>query len=186
MSVFKSSGIVLKIHKMRDGKLLYTVFSDMYGKIMCSKKYSKTEKCVDVWYVINFEIITDSKSDISNIKNIKILSQFNGENKLFREINSYLELIALIKNSTAPWVEHLEIFEIIPIIHTMADDTKLSIKILLAKLKVMQLLWNLKNQDKDPTVQKILKFIHSYKTLDIVKLSWVQPEIALKLENICK
>gem|GEM_PF-5315804 len=48
MSVFKSSGIVLKIHKMRDGKLLYTVFSDMYGKIMCSKKYSKTEKCVDV------------------------------------------------------------------------------------------------------------------------------------------
>ncbi len=186
MSVFKSSGIILKIHKMRDGKLLYTVFSDMYGKIMCSKKYSKTEKSVDVWYVINFEIITDSKSDIHTIKNIKILSQFSWENKEFREINAYLELIALIKNSTAPWVEHREIFDTIPVIHTLDTDNNIYIKILLAKLKIMQLLWNLSNENSDVTVQKILKFIHSYKIADIVKLTWIHDDITHKLENICK
>ncbi|MDF1682906.1 MAG: recombination protein O N-terminal domain-containing protein [Patescibacteria group bacterium] len=48
MSVFKDEAIVLKIEKIRDKELLYTLFTKTYGKIRANKKYSKTEKSIDL------------------------------------------------------------------------------------------------------------------------------------------
>lgn len=186
MSVFKSSGIILKTHKMRDGKLLYTVFSDMYGKIMCSKKYSKTEKSVDVGYVINFEIITKQDSDIHSIKNIKIISELQTENKNFTTIVNYLELIASILNNNALGIENLEIYNIVPSLHKIQDHKEFYNKIILAKLKLKQLLWDLPWESQDPTVVKILWFIHTHKIQDVLKLSQIKQEIIEKLVKTLK
>ena len=73
MSIFKTKWIILKIHKIRDKDFLYTIFSKDYWKIMCNKKFSKKEKTLDLWYLINFEIITKENVSIHKIKNIKIL-----------------------------------------------------------------------------------------------------------------
>jgi len=175
MWVFKSSGIILKIHKSRDAKLLYTIFS---------KKYSKTEKTLDIWYVVNFEIITQTKSDIHSIKNIKILSEFQSSEKWFKQINSYLELIASIKDKTALWVENLQIFSIIPNLHTIQESEDFYTKTLLSNLKLQSLCWELQLENKDPTVAKILKFIYSSDHQKILKLSWINDEILKKLEQL--
>ena len=186
MWVFKASGVILKIHKWRDGHLLYTIFSDAYGKIMCSKKYSKTEKTVDIGYLTNFEIITKNESNIHSIRNIKIISELSFNDKSFVELNSYLELIALILTTTAPWVENREIFSLIPNIHKIQNKDNIACKIILAQLKHIDISWSLDITHTDPTVQKILWFIHRSNIQDILRLWWISHEIESLLKNHIK
>ena len=44
MSVFKDKAIVLKVDKIAEKDLLYTIFSYDYWKLKVSKKFSKKEK----------------------------------------------------------------------------------------------------------------------------------------------
>lgn len=183
MWVFKASGVILKIHKWRDGNFLYTIFSDAYGKIMCSKKYSKTEKTVDIGYVANFEIITKNKSNIHSIRNIKIISELSFHDKSFSQLNSYLELIALIFTTTAPWVANREIFSLIPSIHKVQEKPDIACKLTLTKLKYIDISWDLDINHSDPTAQKILWFIHRSSIQDILKLTGISHEIEILLKN---
>ena len=97
MSVFKDKAIVLKVDKIAEKDLLYTIFSYDYWKLKVSKKFSKKEKNIDLGYIINFEIITKENVSIHKIKNVKIKSEFNLENKrTFSEINIFLEILSLI------------------------------------------------------------------------------------------
>ena len=72
MSVFKDKAIVLKVDKIAEKDLLYTIFSCDYWKLKVSKKFSKKEKNIDLGYIINFEIITKENVSIHKIKNVKI------------------------------------------------------------------------------------------------------------------
>ena len=100
MLIFKSSGIILKIHKVNEKDFLYTIFTQEYGKIICQKKYSKTEKSLDIGYLIQFEIETKEDKKIHKMRNIKILSDFSPTNKNFDVLNNYLELLAMIHQNT--------------------------------------------------------------------------------------
>ena len=67
LSIFNDKAIVLKINKAAwnnsnennfwkktsDKELLYTLFTKSYWKIKASKNYTKTEKNIDLGYVIN-------------------------------------------------------------------------------------------------------------------------------------
>lgn len=59
MSLFKTSAVVLQVHKQQEKENIYTIFSSDYGKIRIKKKFSKREKNIDIGYIINCEI--DSK-----------------------------------------------------------------------------------------------------------------------------
>jgi hypothetical protein len=48
-----------------------------YGKILCNKKFTTREKSLDLGFLINFEIDVKRNVNIHNIKNIKILDQFD-------------------------------------------------------------------------------------------------------------
>jgi len=46
--IFKSTGVILKIHKVNEKELMYTIFTQEFGKIFCQKKFSKREKTLDI------------------------------------------------------------------------------------------------------------------------------------------
>lgn len=183
MSIFKDKAIILKIEKSlkvndnnftktNDKEFLYTLFTKTYWKIKASKKYSKTEKSLDLWYNINFEIITSEKSKIHKIKNIKIKNEFNiNKDKNFYEINKYLEILALIYKEIPEWVAFEEIFEIIETINEKQNINET--RLILAKLKIKSLIWILNINHKDEIIKKILKFISVSKIENILKLTWI-------------
>jgi len=192
LSIFKDKAIVLKIdkvnsnsswEKIKDKELLYTLFTKTYWKIKANKTYSKNEKNIDIWYVINFEIITSVNKKIHKIKNIKINSEFNlNKDKNFSEINNYLETLSLIYREIPEWLSFEEVFKIIEEINTYEkiDLTKL----ILAKLKIKSLLWILDIENKNPIISKILKFINVSKIDSILKLTWINNELKKELENL--
>ncbi|MBT3728831.1 hypothetical protein HOG27_01850 [bacterium] len=45
---------------------------------------------------MNFEITTKENISIHKIRNIKILSEYNRENKSFKELNNYLVILSII------------------------------------------------------------------------------------------
>jgi hypothetical protein len=57
-------------------------------------------------------------------------------------------------------------------------------KILLAKLKITNILWNLPIDSNDKITEKILKFIHKNNIKEIFKLKWIEDEQKKILENI--
>ncbi|MDQ7009242.1 MAG: recombination protein O N-terminal domain-containing protein, partial [Candidatus Gracilibacteria bacterium] len=75
MSIFKNQGVVLKIKKLEEKNILYTILSSDYGKILCNKKLNTREKTLDLGYFIDFEIDVKHGVNIFNIKNIQILSE---------------------------------------------------------------------------------------------------------------
>ena len=100
MLIFKTHGIILKIHKVGEKDFLYTIFTDEYGKIMCQKKISAKEKTLDLGYEIQFEIETKEERKVHKMRNIKILSDFSPSTKKFLVLQKYLEVLAYIgKNS---------------------------------------------------------------------------------------
>ncbi len=194
MSIFKDKAIILKIDKSlkvndnnftktNDKEFFYTIFTKTYWKIKASKKYSKTEKSLDLWYNINFEIITSEKSKIHKIKNIKIKNEFNiNKDKNFYEINKYLEILALIFKEIPEWVAFEEIFEIIEKVNEKQniDETRL----ILAKLKIKSLIWILNINHKDEIIKKILKFISISKIENILKLTWINEDQKKELDLV--
>lgn len=195
--MFNDKAIVLNINKLlwnkingnnfskktSEKELLYTIFTKTYWKIKASKNYTKTEKNLDLGYVINFEIITNEKSKIHKIKNIKIKSEFNlNKDKNFYELNKYLEILALVHKEIPEWIAFEEIFDVIETINNYEkiDETKL----ILAKIKIKSLLWNLKIEHSDMIIEKILKFINISKIENILKLTWINEEQKKELDLI--
>ncbi len=183
MSVFKDKAIVLKIDKIKDKELLYSLFTYEYWKIKANKKYSAREKSIDLWNIINFEIHTKENLSIHKIKNIKIKSVFDiKKEKKFSCINLYLELLALVYREISPWIQNKEIFEIVEHINTYENIE--DIKIILAKIKIKYLLWNIWLEHNNTTIKKILKFISINHINEILKLSWINEELKKELEKI--
>jgi len=180
LSIFKTKWIILKIHKVNTGEFLYTIFTKEYGKILCNKKLSKKEKTLDLWYLVNFEIITKENSKIHKIKNIKILSEFSSNNKTFIELNSYLTILSIINNKTHDWLVIYELFKLLEVLNSHENIN--DIKLILIRLKVISIFWELNENNKNKTISKILKFINSNKINRILKLTGINEDIKKELE----
>lgn len=167
---------------MWSSEFLYTIFTYDYWIIKCVKKYSKREKSLDIWFLINFEIETKSGNTIHKIRNINILWEYKTENKKFLEINLFLELLSYLYKNIPEWTANFEIFNIIEKIIYFEDISET--RIILAKLKIINIFWTLNLSNSDKTVEKILKFINSNKISDILKLSWINNDIKEKLSSI--
>lgn len=182
MSVFKTKWIIIKIDKIAKNDFLYTIFSYDYWKIKANKKIAKQEKTLDIWYIINFEIETKKDISIHKIRNIKILSSFDYEKKSFLLINNFLELIALVLKNTPEWVQIFEIYNIFDFINNYEKITEE--KLLLAKLKIINILWELNIRSDDKIIEKILNFIDKNNIKEIFRLKWISEEQKKLLENI--
>ena len=183
MSIFKDKWIILKIEKIKDKDLLYTIFSQQYWKIRANKRFSKSEKTIDLWYIINFEIITKDNISIHKIRNIKILSEFNiNKDKNFSELNLYLTILSKIFRELPDWINNYEIFNIIENINT--NDKIDEIKLILTKLKIEAIVWNLNINNQNKVTEKILKFISKSSIENILRLTWINEELKKELDKI--
>jgi len=182
MSIFKDSWIILKKNK-NNKEEIYTIFSLKFGKILAMKKYSKKEKNLDLGFLIDYEIKVSEKNDISKIQNIKIINEFYTLNKNFTTIHNYLYMLNIVNNKLAFWIEHQELFEILNSINKYKKQD-INIKIILASLKIINLLWELQIENKDTNIKKILYFINKNKFSQIQKLTGISPELEKKLEKL--
>lgn len=182
MSSFKDKAIILKIEKITEKDLLYTLFSYDFWKIRANKKFSKKEKNLDLGYIINFEIITKENVSIHKIKNIKIKSEFFLENKTFSEINIFLEILSLIYKEIMDWIQNKEIFSVIEEINKKENIDE--IKLILAKIKIKFILGILWVEHKNPIISKILKFVYNNKIKEIFKLKWIDDALKEILKNL--
>lgn len=182
MSIFKTKGIILRINKLKPWEFLYTIFTREYWKILCNKKQSKTEKTLDLWYLINFEITTKENVSIHKIRNIKILSEFNSENKAFSILNNYLIILSIVHNKIPNWNPIYELFDLLELINSFKDIDET--KLILTRLKIVSILWELGESNSNETVAKILKFINSNKIDRVLKLTGINEEIRKELDWI--
>ncbi len=167
MSIFKTKAIILKTFKTNEKKLIYSIFTSDFGKIIVEKKINKKEKNIDIWYCINCEI---SWNKYYKIRNIKIINEFNTKNKTYKTIELYLQMLYYIYSKTP---EKLAIYEIVDIVKQINSYSKedLDTKIILAILKIKNILWELKIDNKNILINKILKFIDKNNFYNILKLS---------------
>ena len=182
MFIFKTKWIILKINHLKQNDFLYTILCEDYWKTICQKKIVNKEKSLDLGYIINFEIVTKEEKKIHKIRNIKILSEFTTEKKWFKIINNYLELLSLVLNHTPYWIPVLwiiQIFENINKINSLDE-----IKIILAKLKVLNIFWTLDIENKNPLIKRILKFIDKNKIENILRLSWINDDVKMELKEL--
>jgi len=182
MSIFKSKWIIIKIKKIGDKKLLYTILSSDYWKILCNKKFSNKEKNLDLGYLINFEIEVKSGVNINNIKNIKILSEFNSFWKEYSIIKNFLDLLNIINKKLPEKLVNLQIFNSLE--EVIKHENLNSIKLILSQLKIINLLWLLDLEHKNLTIKKILHFINKNKIENILKLVWIDEKLEKNLESI--
>jgi hypothetical protein len=183
MSIFKDSAIVLKITKQEKANFVYHLMSEKFWKIVAVKKLNSKEKSIDIWYHINYEIDSVWNSKINKLKMIKIINEFHYEWKKFKEINEFLNLINIILKKIGLWIENIAINEVVKdILKYNKDD--LEIKLILAQIKVINLLWELDINNKDKTIAKILSFINKNKFQDILKLSWITQGQKKELQNV--
>jgi len=182
LSVFKTSGIVLKVKKQNEKESLYTVFFRDYGILIVQKKKKVREKALDIGYNINCEIVTKSTQDIHTIGNIQISSQFIYEDREYKSIELYLKLVGYILKEVPRWVPHWEIHTVLQYLSKNSEWLWYE-KILLSFLKIQCILGNTKEID-DETIQKILKFVEWNKIERIMQLQWVDEEIIKKLEHL--
>jgi len=182
MSLFKTKAIILEIKKQSKDNHLYFVFSSDYWKILVNKKVRPKEKNLDIWYNINCEIIVNQNKDIHKIKNIKILNQFDYNNKNYSLIISYLELIWLLNQNLKHWLVNPAFYKIIDKINSLKNIDKT--KIILAKLKILHQLWILQEKHCDNIICKILNFISQNNIDKILLLKILDDDIINKLEQI--
>jgi hypothetical protein len=161
---------------------MYTIFTQEFGKIFCQKKFSKREKALDIWYMIQVEIETKEDKKVHKMRNIKILSDFAPQNRDFWVLNSYLEMLAMILRLSPDGLQIYQVLEIVETIHDYENITEE--KILLAKLKLSQIYWNLWLDHKNQTLQRILWFIHKNNFSEIVRLSGLNEDIKKDLEEL--
>lgn len=184
MSIFKTQWIVIKSKKISEKNNLYTIFTSDYGKILCNKKFSTREKPLDSGYLINFEIEVKEWINIHKIKNIKILWEFNSFWKDFSLINNFLQLLNIIDKKVPEKLENREIFQTLENVVRYKDLS--TTKIILIQLKIYNILWILDLEHPNPTIKKILSFIHKNKSWEILRLSGINQEIERELEKIIK
>ncbi len=183
LSIFKDKAIVLKSLKRWEKDMIYTLFSFEYWKIRVNKKYSKTEKNIDLWYIINFEIHTKEKRDIHKISNIKIKSEFDTiKNSNFEVIENYLKILTKIYTNLPDWLPNKEVFWVIEEINNLEKISKQ--KLILAHLKIKTLFWELNLEHKNIKISKILKFIHNSKIKDIFRLSGIWEDLESILSEL--
>lgn len=181
MSLFKTSGIILKISKENPSLNLMDVFTYDFGKLKLKIKSSKKEKTLDIGYIINFEIKVATKSSISEIQNIKIKHQFDYQDNSFDIIHSYLQMIGCIYQQS-PY--HLPVYEVFGTYELfLKSQNNLGEKILLTHLKLLFIFGILWSEHPDSTIQKILLFTSRYHIKDILRLKINDPLI---LNNLWK
>lgn len=181
MSYFKSKAIILRKQKHKEKEFLYTVFSYDFWKIDVLKKYSAKEKNLDIWYDANFEIYSKNSEKLSTISNVKIISEFHAQKHDFKSIEQYLALLTDIYKRTE---KNLPIYEIYDIVSILNKSPLGSETILIARIKLFQVLGVLPSEHTDPVVQKILKFCHQNSFSRIIKLKGLQEEQILLLERL--
>jgi len=159
---------------------MYTIFSYDYWKIKATKKIAKAEKNIDLWYIINFEIETKNKTNIHKIKNIKITSEFNTQNKSFSIINKFLENLSTILKHMPEWIAVYEVYNIMEIVNTKQNISE--IQLILSKLKILSIAGELNIENKNATISKILKFVSRNNISDIFRLGWINEELKKELE----
>lgn len=180
MSIFKTTWVILKVKKQSDNQFLYTVFFRDYGILTVQKRKKWKEKTLDIWYLINCEIITYQWKEIHTIGNIQIKGQFKYEWRTYKEIEIYLKLIQYIIIEVPVWIESKEIFSHLKYISE--NNEKFSYcQIVLFFLKIKILLWELNYLWNNVTIQKILLFLEKNKPETIIKLSWISEEILEEL-----
>jgi len=182
MSLFKTQAIILKQKKINQKDFIYTIFTKDFWKIFVNKKYSNKERNLDIGYIINCEIETKENKDIHKIKNIKIKYEFLNQKRSFSEINNYLEILSYILKNLANWVVLQEIYDIIEQINKSKKIDE--IKLILAKIKIKNILWELDINHKDIKISKILKFINQNNIKTILKLTWIDENTKKQLEQV--
>jgi len=182
MSIFKSQWIIIKIKKLEEKNNLYTIFSSDYWKIICNKKLKSREKNLDLGYFIDFEIDVKPWVNIFNIRNIKIFSEFNSLWQKYSVIENFMILLNLINKKLPEKLTNKEIFETLKFVIKYKNIN--SIKLILAQLKILNILWSLNLEHKNLTIKKILHFINKNKIENIFKLSWFDENLKKELKNI--
>ncbi|MCP4523315.1 MAG: hypothetical protein GY828_03785 [Candidatus Gracilibacteria bacterium] len=181
MLIFKTTGLVLKIHKVGEKEFLYTIFTKDYGKIICQKKLAKHEKTLDIGYIFQCEIETKEEKKIHKMRNIKITSDFSIEKKGFHILQKYMELLAYILHNTPQNVPIFQVVEIVEHLHRYENIT--TEKLLLGKLKLAHIFGLLGEDHNNQTVKKILGFIHQKQFSEIIRLSGIEESIKKELEK---
>ncbi|PIE85542.1 hypothetical protein CSA08_01415 [Candidatus Gracilibacteria bacterium] len=183
MSIFKTKAIVLNINKNKDKNFIYSLFSLDYGRINCIKKLKTKEKSIDLGYNIDFEInVAKNKETISSFRNIKIISEFKTSGKKFSEINDFLELISMIFKKTPYGVPIYEIYNSVSVLCNLKEVK--NEKILLTKLKILDILGELDENHKNNTVRKILKFVNKNNIKTILRLAGLEENILEEIRKI--
>lgn len=182
MSIFKSQWIIIKIKKLEEKNTLYTILTSDYWKILCNKKLNLREKTLDLGYLINFEIEVKWWLNIHNIKNIKILEEFNSLWKKYSTIENFLILLKIVHLKLPEKLVNIEIF------NTLKEIIKYkklnSSKLILSQLKILDILWLLNIENKNMIIKKILNFINKNKIENILKLTWIDNNLENDLKNI--
>jgi len=184
MSIFKSQWIILKIKKLEEKNNLYTIITSDYWKILCNKKLNTREKTLDLGYLINFEIEVKKWVNIHNIKNIKIISEFNSLWKKYSTIESFLILLNIVHLKLPEKLINLEVFKTLKEIIKYKNIN--SVKLVLSQLKILNILWLLDLENKNLTIKKILYFINKNNIENILKLTWINLELEDELKKIVK
>lgn len=181
MSYFKSKAIILRKQKHKEKEFLYTVFSYDFWKIDVLKKYSPKEKNLDIWYDANFEIYSKSSEKLSTISNVKIISEFHAQKHDFGSIEQYLALLTDIYKKTE---KNLPIYEVYDLVSILNKSPLWPETILLARVKLFQILGVLPSDHPDPVVQKVLKFCHQNNFSRVIKLKGLQKEQICLVEKL--
>lgn len=182
MSLFKSSGIILKISSLKENEFLFDVFTYEYGKLKMKTKKSKKEKNLDVWYIINFEVNVKKENTIHEIRNIKIKSEFDYNNKNYDTIYEYL---FLLKNISDRCPYNMPIYEIYNIVYSLYQLEYISEeKIIFSHLKILSILWILNENSNNSVVKKILSFIWKESIKNILKLKWLDESLKNELKTL--
>lgn len=184
MSIFKSKWIIIKIKKLEEKNNLYTIITSDYWKILCNKKLNLREKTLDLGYLINFEIEVKWWVNIHNIKNIKILEEFNSLWEKYSTIENFLILLKIVHLKLPEKLVNIEIFNTLEII--IRNKKINSIKLILSQLKILNILWILNLEDKNLTIKKILHFINKNKIENVLKLIWINETLETELKNVVK
>lgn len=184
MSIFKSKWIIIKIKKIEEKNNLYTIITSDYWKILCNKKLNLREKTLDLGYLINFEIEVKWWVNIHNIKNIKILEEFNSLWEKYSTIENFLILLKIVHLKLPEKLVNIEIFNTLEII--IRNKKINSIKLILSQLKILNILWILNLEDKNLTIKKILHFINKNKIENVLKLIWINETLETELKNVVK
>jgi len=183
MSFFKTEGIVLKVTKISEGEVLYRILFRDYGILSVTKKKKIREKPIDIWYLVNCEIITKKDRNIHTIWNIKIVSYFRSEVRKYQDIEDFLKILVHIYKEIPEGSPHYEIYDILSLCIRSEQDMTSS-KILLTHLKIISVLWNLPEKHQDPHCEKTFKFLHKYSYKEILKLWDMPEEIKKALEKV--